>query len=91
MLFWHRRPAARQLSTPLRARDGRIVRVTPARAAEQQGVLASGDGAGDLVGLELHDGFGVGVRQSQRRASTARRTAGALVTLVGGLARAWSA
>ena len=42
--------------------------MTPARAAEQHGVLASGDGAGDLVGLELHDGFGVGVRQSQHRA-----------------------
>ena len=64
----------------------------PAGAVEQQdGVSALGDGAGDLVEVELH-GLGVGVGQGERGAGAARRAdgaeqVGALVTLVGRLAR----
>ena len=64
----------------------------PAGAVEQKdGVSAPGDAAADLLEMELH-GFGVGVRQGERRAFALGRAdraeeIGALVALVGRLAR----
>ena len=74
----------------------RLPVVVPAGAVEHQDcVSALGDGVGDLVEVELH-GLGVGVGQRQCRARAARRTdraeeVGALIALVGGLARPRSA
>ncbi len=78
----------------LRDREGRGG--VPSGAIEQQdGVGAPGDGAGDLVEVKLH-GVRVGEGQSQSCSRAARRTdrteqVGALVALVGGLARPRSA
>ena len=63
----------------------------PSGSIEQQnGMGTPGDGAGDLLEVELH-GVRVGERQRQRGSRTARRTdraeqVGALVALVGRLA-----
>jgi hypothetical protein len=62
---------------------------------QQDGVSAFGDGAGDLVEVKLHR-LRVGEGQRQRCARAASRTdcaeqIGALVALVGGLARPRSA
>ena len=64
----------------------------PAGALEDQhGVRADRDGGGDLVEMKPHR-LGVGMRHRQRRADAASGTngaeqIGALVTLIGGLAR----
>jgi hypothetical protein len=59
---------------------------------EENGMRIGCDFRCDLVEMKLH-GFGVGVRQSQRRPRAAGRAdgpeqVGALVALIGGLARA---
>ena len=66
----------------------------PARSKMQHGVRPDRDGGGDFVEMKLHR-LGVGVRKRQRRADAAGGTngaeqIGALVTLIGGLARARS-
>lgn len=76
--------------------DVERARGVPAGAVEQQdSVRVFGDRAGDFVEVELHRCC-VGVGHGERRAGSARRTnrpeqPGALITLVGGLARPRSA
>src|SRR5829696_6864107 len=67
----------------------------PARSRMSTAWAAAPDHARDLLEVELH-GLGVGVGHGKRRAGCARRTdgakqGGALVALVGGLARARAA
>ena len=72
-----------------------VSRVPAGAVEEQDGVGAAGDGPADLVEMGLH-GLGVGEGHGEGRADTARRAdgaeqVGAIVALVGRLARAGAA